>query len=335
MRTGTFSFIDLFAGIGGLRSGFDAIGGKCLSMSEWNTYSSRNLPGRTIMEWERAPASIQTSVTSPFSNRPEVTDDEAYKFIDASIPDHDVSFAGFPCQPFSIAGVSVKELYMGRNTVSSATLRVRSWCGVIIQTNNLQFCSGNVKNLKSHDKGNTFNIISENARWAWLRRRKTAKSTGADDPLKSSMAVISDPSTVNVSSLLVSPRPTSERRFYSETLKDFYPDKRPSLSQIYWILSVDSKIHPSPTKLLGVLIQLCKETCGKGNGFGFGLVDPSNVNSVTRTLSAAIWKTDLKFWLIGLVSMNWGETDFHNTYNMDRRSRITNATWMQQTNGLR
>ncbi|MCV5823964.1 DNA cytosine methyltransferase, partial [Escherichia coli] len=98
--------------IGGLRSGFDAIGGKCLFTSEWNTYSSRTYRANWYCdENEHRFNSDIRDIT--LSNRPEVTDDEAYKFIDASIPDHDVLLAGFPCQPFSIAGVSKKNS-MGR-----------------------------------------------------------------------------------------------------------------------------------------------------------------------------------------------------------------------------
>src|SRR4051812_18128338 len=81
-----FTFIDLFAGIGGLRVGFQRAGGKCVFTSEWNTYSQK-----TYEKW--------------FGEKPEgdITEKKP-----KDIPDHDVLVAGFPCQPFSIAGVSKK-----------------------------------------------------------------------------------------------------------------------------------------------------------------------------------------------------------------------------------
>ena len=86
-------FIDLFAGIGGLRLAFETNGGKCVYSSEWNKYS-------------------QETYKANFGEEPEgdITQVEA-----STIPDHEVLVAGFPCQPFSIAGVSKKNS-LGRAT---------------------------------------------------------------------------------------------------------------------------------------------------------------------------------------------------------------------------
>ncbi len=147
-----------------------------------------------------------------------------------------------------------------------------------------------------------------------------SESTGADD-LKSSMAVISDPSTVNVSSLLVFRRDLRLKDgFTLRDIKDFYPDKRPSLSDLL-DPSVDSKYILSP-KLWEYLYNYAKKHAAKGNGFGFGLVDPSNVNSVTRTLSSRYMKDGSEILIDRGWSHELGETDFHNTYNMDRRPRM-------------
>lgn len=83
-----FAFIDLFAGIGGIRTAFQRIGGHCVFTSEWDGYAqktyARNFPdGHPI--------------------NGDITQIQA-----EDIPDHDVLLAGFPCQPFSIAGVSKK-----------------------------------------------------------------------------------------------------------------------------------------------------------------------------------------------------------------------------------
>ena len=83
-----FDFIDLFAGIGGIRSGFEAIGGQCVFTSEWDSYA-------------------QKTYAENFANGHLLSGDIT-KIAAEDIPDHDVLLVGFPCQPFSIAGVSKK-----------------------------------------------------------------------------------------------------------------------------------------------------------------------------------------------------------------------------------
>lgn len=89
-KTDLFSFIDLFAGIGGIRLGFEKRGGKCLFTSEWNPFAQKTY----------------------LANFPEIDSQKIIgditKIDENKIPDHDVLLAGFPCQPFSIAGVSKK-----------------------------------------------------------------------------------------------------------------------------------------------------------------------------------------------------------------------------------
>ena len=89
----SFTFIDLFAGIGGMRIAFDQAGGQCVYSSEWNKYS-------------------QQTYLANFGEQPE---GDITKVDAGSIPDHDILVAGFPCQPFSIAGVSKKQS-LGRAT---------------------------------------------------------------------------------------------------------------------------------------------------------------------------------------------------------------------------
>jgi len=97
-----FTFIDLFAGIGGIRLGFESSGGRCVFTSEWNAFS-------------------QKTYRENFIDGHEITGD-IVKVNAQEIPDHDVLLAGFPCQPFSIAGVSKKNAW-GVPTVSSAPPR--------------------------------------------------------------------------------------------------------------------------------------------------------------------------------------------------------------------
>lgn len=85
-----FTFIDLFAGIGGIRHAFDLQGGRCVFTSKWNTFAQKTYFANFPQEHDHI---LEADITK----------------IDAvDIPDHDVLLAGFPCQPFSIAGVSKK-----------------------------------------------------------------------------------------------------------------------------------------------------------------------------------------------------------------------------------
>ena len=101
-----FTFIDLFAGIGGIRKAFEDIGGHCLLTSEWNKYAVKTYKANYHNDHEHIFNEDIRDIT--LSSNPSISEEEAYKHIDKTIPDHDVLLAGFPCQPFSIAGVSKK-----------------------------------------------------------------------------------------------------------------------------------------------------------------------------------------------------------------------------------
>lgn len=138
-----FTFIDLFAGIGGIRRGFETIGGQCVFTSEWDKYSQKTYR-------ENYP-----------DHHPVVGD--ITKVDTALIPDHDVLLAGFPCQPFSLAGVSKKNS-LGRahgfecNTQGTLFFDVER---IIAAKRPKSFLLENVKNLTSHDKGKTFKVITQ------------------------------------------------------------------------------------------------------------------------------------------------------------------------------
>ena len=137
----TFRFIDLFAGIGGRRRGFESAGGQCVFTSEWDKYAQR-------------------TYNANFPDEHEIAGDITE--VDAEdIPEHDVLLAGFPCQPFSIAGVS-KLNSLGREhgfmnktqgTLFFEVLRI------LKHNRPAAFLLENVKNLTSHNKGDTFRTI--------------------------------------------------------------------------------------------------------------------------------------------------------------------------------
>lgn len=137
----SYTFIDLFAGIGGMRLAFESTGAVCVYSNEWNKYS-------------------QQTYAANFGDVPEGDITQ----VDAStIPDHDILVAGFPCQPFSIAGVSKKQS-MGRATgfedKTQGTLFF-DVCRILKEKKPRAFMLENVKNLCSHDKGRTFKVICE------------------------------------------------------------------------------------------------------------------------------------------------------------------------------
>jgi len=138
-----FDFIDLFAGIGGIRIPFDEIGGRCVYTSEWDKYS-------------------QKSYVTNFPATHQIAGDIT-QVKEKSIPDHDVLLAGFPCQPFSIAGVSKKNALGHKHGFSDKTQGTLFFdvARIIEEKQPRAFLLENVKNLQSHDKGRTFQVIHD------------------------------------------------------------------------------------------------------------------------------------------------------------------------------
>jgi DNA (cytosine-5)-methyltransferase 1 len=135
-----FTFVDLFAGIGGMRLGFQSAGGRCVFTSEWDKY-------------------CQLTYRANFGNAPIYGD---IRTVDVTeIPDHDVLLAGFPCQPFSLAGVSKKNA-LGRahgfecQTQGTLFFEIER---VLEAKRPRAFLLENVKNLHSHDGGRTFRTV--------------------------------------------------------------------------------------------------------------------------------------------------------------------------------
>jgi DNA (cytosine-5)-methyltransferase 1 len=145
-NTGDYRFIDLFAGIGGLRMAFEEHGGRCVFTSEWDTYAQKTYLANFAVDHPLA-----GDITQIAAER---------------IPDHDVLLAGFPCQPFSIAGVSKKNS-LGRKHGFECTTQGTLFFDVariIREKRPIAFLLENVKNLTTHDRGNTFRVILETLR---------------------------------------------------------------------------------------------------------------------------------------------------------------------------
>ena len=139
-----FTFIDLFAGIGGLRRGFESIGGRCVFTSEWDKYS-------------------QKTYRANFPDDDHEINGDITKIEAADIPTHDVLLAGFPCQPFSIAGVSKKNALGRAHGFEDKTQGTLFYdvARIIAHHRPAAFLLENVRNLVSHDKGKTFQTIKD------------------------------------------------------------------------------------------------------------------------------------------------------------------------------
>ncbi|MDR2560687.1 MAG: DNA (cytosine-5-)-methyltransferase [Holophagales bacterium] len=127
----SFRFIDLFAGIGGMRLGFESVGGKCVFSSEWDRQASNTYEAN-------------------FGEKPE---GDITKIATNNIPSFDILLAGFPCQPFSIIGDKEGFAHSTQGTLFFEIERI------LKEKRPPAFMLENVRNLTAHDKGNTFRII--------------------------------------------------------------------------------------------------------------------------------------------------------------------------------
>ncbi|MBS1204645.1 MAG: cytosine methyltransferase [Proteobacteria bacterium] len=314
-----FRFIDLFAGIGGIRSGFEAIGGQCVFTSEWNKNAVRTYKANWYND--KSTHTFNQDIREvTLSGNPAVSETEAYAHIEQQIPEHDVLLAGFPCQPFSLAGVSKKNA-LGRahgfECEAQGTLFF-DVARIIKARRPAIFVLENVKNLKSHDKGKTFSVIMSTLDELGYEVAD-ADVSGKDDPKIIDGRHFLPQHRERI--VLVGFRRDLQlsEGFTLRDIDRFYPTHRPTFGQLL-DPTVDSKYVLSP-KLWEYLYRYAQKHAAKGNGFGFGLVDPTNAASVARTLSARYHKDGSEI----LVDRGWdkalGEADFGNAENQAHRPR--------------
>ena len=270
-RTGDFRFVDLFAGIGGLRMGFEAIGGECVFTSEWNKYS-------------------QLTYEANFGAAHPIAGDIT-KIDACAIPAHDVLLAGFPCQPFSLAGVSKKNS-LGRAHGFACETQGTLFFDVarIIEARQpAAFVLENVKNLRSHDKGNTFRIICEvlserlgyhiscrviDAKAFVPQHRERIFIVGFREDVGCDLGAMKLPSEAKW--------PTLASVLHSEDGMERAEEPYTSGAQA----RVDRRYTLTP-HLWDYLQKYAAKHKALGNGFGFGLVGP---DGRARTLSARYHK---------------------------------------------
>ena len=249
---GKFKFIDLFAGIGGIRLAYQNLGGKCVFTSEWNKFSK--------VTYEANFGKV------PFGDITQISETE--------IPDHDVLLAGFPCQPFSIAGVSKKNALGRAHGFLDETQGTLFFdiARILKHKRPGAFMLENVKNLVSHDKGNTFKVI---------------KNTLEELEYNIYFKVLDGKHFVPQHRERIIIVGFDKHKFKGKEKFEF-PELPEPTAKIKTIL--DDKVDPKYTlsdKLWNYLQGYAAKHKEKGNGFGFGLVD---LDGISRTISARYYK---------------------------------------------
>ena len=243
------TFIDLFAGIGGTRIAFEEAGCRCVFSSEWDRFA-------------------QITYEANFGEKPE---GDIRKIPNSKIPDHNILVAGFPCQPFSISGVSKKKS-LGRPdgfrdpTQGTLFFEIKR---ILKSKRPDAFLLENVKHLKWHDKGNTFKIIM-NKLGKELKYTVYYKVIDADNYVpqhRERMFIVGfrDFTVFNFPEIIASKKPK-----FKDILEKNAPEKYTLTDHLWSYLQNYAEKHRA-----------------KGNGFGYGLTD---LNGRSRTLSARYHK---------------------------------------------
>lgn len=248
----TFKFIDLFAGIGGIRLAYQNNGGKCVFTSEWDTYAKKTYE----------------------ANFGEVPFGDITQISEKDIPDHDILLGGFPCQPFSIAGVSKKNSLGRKHGFLDETQGTLFFdiARIIKHKKPKAFMLENVKNLVSHDKKKTFKVIINTLeKLGYNVHFKVLNGKYYVPQNRERIIIVGFKKTV----------------FKSQETFEF-PDPQESNFVFRDILEpkVDDKYTLSD-KLWNYLQEHARKHKAKGNGFGFGLTD---LNGISRTISARYYK---------------------------------------------
>jgi DNA (cytosine-5)-methyltransferase 1 len=241
-------FIDLFAGIGGIRIAFEKAGGECVFSSEWNKFAQQT--------YEK--------------NFGEVPLGDIRQIAAADIPDFDLLCAGFPCQPFSIAGVSKKQSLNKPHGFEDETQGTLFYeiLRILKEKKPAAFFLENVKNLERHDKGKTFTVIRDSltdAGYSFTYRVINAKSLVPQNRERIFMVGFLDPEIGFTFPEIPDLKPRIQ-----DILEEDVPEKYTLTDHLWEYLQNHAEKHRL-----------------KGNGFGFGLVD---VNNHCRTLSARSYK---------------------------------------------
>lgn len=247
-----FKFIDLFAGVGGIRLAYQKAGGKCVFSSEYNKFAK--------VTYE--------------ANFGEVPFGDITVIDEKSIPEHDILLAGFPCQPFSIAGVSKKNS-LGRNhgflDETQGTLFF-DIARILKAKKPKAFMLENVKNLVAHDKGRTFEVIFNTLdKLGYSVHFRVLDGKHFVPQHRERIIIVG-----------------FDRKVFKGNENFDFPELPEPKKVIHEILEANPDAKYTLTnKLWGYLQDYAAKHKAKGNGFGFGLTD---LDGISRTISARYYK---------------------------------------------
>ena len=252
-----FTFIDLFAGIGGFHFGMKINGGECVFANEWDKYSAM-----TYLAWTGC-GSLTTTDIRELDYATE-------------IPNHDVLCAGFPCQPFSIAGVSKKNSLGRKHGFQDAEQGNLFFaiCDIVSEKKPAVLFLENVKNLRSHDKGKTWKVITEaiDALGYEMKFQVIDAQGWVPQHRERIYMVCFNKKKFTKSEIDSFQFPKSNgKKITLSTILEEAPDKKYMLTDNLW----------------SYLQRYAAKHAAAGNGFGFGLVGP---NDISRTISARYYK---------------------------------------------
>ena len=256
-----FRFADLFAGIGGFRCGLTSLGGECVYTSEWDKFSLE-----TYKNWYGA----------------DHIEEEDFRTVDyEEIPDHDILCGGFPCQPFSLAGVSSKN-FLGRSHGFEDEKQGNLFFSILDAVNAKQspvLFFENVKNLRSHDEGRTWEVIHTSLEEAGYHVFDKIIDAAFCVPQHRERIFIicfrKDLFGGDRESLFRFPDPPVVRKPLSSILEKNPDKKKYMLTEGTWKYLDEHKQKHSEA----------------GHGFGYGIIEPGDrEEGVTRTMTARYHK---------------------------------------------
>lgn len=265
-----FSFVDLFAGIGGMRKGFESAGGECVFTCEWDKYCQQTY--RANFGDEDIAGDIRDVAAS-------------------SIPAHDVLLAGFPCQPFSIAGVSKKNALDRPHGFACETQGTLFFdiARILEHHRPRIFLLENVRNLKSHDRGRTFHTICAALRddlgYGISHRVINARGWVPQNRERIFILGVRDGTPLDLGDLTL---PDMDEGPLLDTV--LHPEDGSEMPEPHYTFGDGGQVSERYTlsdHLWMYLQDYAAKHRERGNGFGYGLVDGART---ARTLSARYYK---------------------------------------------